>query len=273
MFAKVKADGGVRIFYIIVCICCTIYFGTMLLVSSVSLYARVAKGVILAKRSKWRTSTRLHYATGLYTKELRRIFYALRVANFIWIVWSVIMIECTLNFNHVKGVLGPGNRIFFPSQLIPMIIGAFSFVRLCYKLLEKWRDPDDEPSLPTDVHTSILTSSQSSETPQQFRKKTRLFKLLAPPTDTLVRGPKEATPEDNDIDDLMRNAPTSLRYLVSWLPWLSLLHWWKNDGDRLNFHKSWTNQEKRRSCSPAATLQGTPTSATFANPYKASLPE
>lgn len=183
------------------------------------------------------------------------------------------MIECTLNFNHVKGVLGPGNRIFFPSQLIPMIIGAFSFVRLAYKLLEKWRDPDDEPSLPRDAYTSFLTGPQSSEPPQQFPKKTRLFKLFAPTTDTLAHAPKEAPPEDNDIDDLMRNVPTSLRYLVSWLPWLSLLHWWKKDGDRLNFHKCWTNQEKGRSYSPATTLQGTPASATFANPYRASLPE
>lgn len=69
MFAKVRADGGVRIFYIIVCIGCIIYFGIMLLVSSIAGYARVQKMISLAKQRKWRTSTRLRYATGLYQKE------------------------------------------------------------------------------------------------------------------------------------------------------------------------------------------------------------
>ncbi len=291
MFAKVRADAGVRILYLIACISCVIYFGIMLLISTISLYARVAKGAALAKQGRWRTSTRLHYATGLYHKEyvahnlipllltdemhfrLRRLFYFLRVANFLWIVWSMITVECTLNFNHVKGVLGPGNRIFFPSQLIPMIIGAFSFVRLGYKLLEKWRDPDDEPSLPQDAHTSMFTDPENSERSQAFPSKSRMFKLFAPPTDTLNHAPKEAPPEDNDIDDLMRDKPPRLRYLVSWLPWLSLLHRWKKDADRLNFHRRWTNQERGRSYSPATTLQGTPVSTNFVNPYMAQIPD
>jgi len=36
MFPKVRADGGIRIFPIIVCICFTIYFGLMLLASSIA---------------------------------------------------------------------------------------------------------------------------------------------------------------------------------------------------------------------------------------------
>lgn len=69
MFAKVRADGGVRIFYIIVCISCVIYFGAMLLVSSIALWVRLSKMAYLVKQRRWRTSTRLHYATGLYQKE------------------------------------------------------------------------------------------------------------------------------------------------------------------------------------------------------------
>jgi hypothetical protein len=69
MFAKVRADGGVRIFYIIICVGCVVYFGVMLLASSLALYARLAKAVNLAQQGKWRTSTRLHYATGLCHKE------------------------------------------------------------------------------------------------------------------------------------------------------------------------------------------------------------
>ena len=36
MFAKVCADGGIRIFYIVVCVLCTVYFGIMLLASSIA---------------------------------------------------------------------------------------------------------------------------------------------------------------------------------------------------------------------------------------------
>lgn len=69
MFAKVSADGGVRIFYIIVCIASTIYFGTMLLASPLALYARLEKVMKLAQNGKWQTTTRLYYATGLNQKE------------------------------------------------------------------------------------------------------------------------------------------------------------------------------------------------------------
>ena len=69
MFAKVRAAGGVRVFYIMVCIMCIIYFGIMLLASSIAGYARLAKIIRLAKLGKWRTTTRLHYATGLRQKQ------------------------------------------------------------------------------------------------------------------------------------------------------------------------------------------------------------
>lgn len=192
------------------------------------------------------------------------MFNCLRVANLLWIVWSMVVVEITLNYNHVKEVLGPGNRIFFPSQLIPLIIGCFSIIRLGYKVLKKWRDPDDDPSLPVDPRTS--------GTRQEFPPKFRIFKLFAPPTDVLHAAPgplRHPPPRDGDIDRVMEAAPVRLRYLVSWLPWLSLLHWWqKGRGGSSNLHRHTNNLEKGRPHSPASTLQGTPTMATFVNPYE-----
>lgn len=179
----------------------------------------------------------------------------------------MILVECTLNFNHVKGVLGPGGRIFFPSQLIPLIIGAFSFLRLGYRVLEKSRDPDDDPSLPANAPTFGVN--------QEFPGKRKLFKLFAPPTSAVnprPQLPQDMPPEDTDIDKLVEDEPVRLRYLVTWLPWLSLLHWWKKDEKRENVHRRTTQLEKgrrrSRSPSPSSTLQGTPTAATFVNPYK-----
>ncbi|OAP61464.1 hypothetical protein AYL99_03667 [Fonsecaea erecta] len=227
VFAKVRADGGVRIFYIIVCIGRIIYFGVMQLASPLALYARIENAVGLAGQGKWRTSTRLHYATGLCQRELRWIFYFLRIGNFLSILWSMILVECTLNHNHVKEVLGPDGRVFFPFQLIPLIIGCFSFVRLAYKVLEKSRDPDDEPSLPTEL--------QPSATQQDYRGPKRLLKIFAPPTSsfhTRPPAPEDMPPEDTDIDQLAQDEPTRLRYLVTSLAWLSLLHWWSNDAQQ-----------------------------------------
>jgi hypothetical protein len=69
MFARVRADGGIRIFYILVCACCILYFGAMLLASTISLWARPAKMMALAKSKRWADSSRLRYATGFKYKE------------------------------------------------------------------------------------------------------------------------------------------------------------------------------------------------------------
>ena len=69
MFAKVRADHGIRIFYIIVCIGCTVYFGTMLLASSIAGWARLNKMVELGKQQRWADSSRLRFATGFKYRE------------------------------------------------------------------------------------------------------------------------------------------------------------------------------------------------------------
>ncbi len=69
MFTKLRADGGIRIFYIVMCICCLVYWGTMLLASSLAAVARALKLYQLARYSQWRTTSRLHFATGLNQKQ------------------------------------------------------------------------------------------------------------------------------------------------------------------------------------------------------------
>ena len=69
MFAKVRADGGIRIFYILVCVCCIIYFGIMLLASSIAGWARLQKMIELSKAKRWADTTRLRFATGFKYKE------------------------------------------------------------------------------------------------------------------------------------------------------------------------------------------------------------
>lgn len=64
MFAKVRADGGIRIFYIVMCVGCIIYYGIMLLVSGIAAWARLGKMMHLYSERRWAETTRLQFATG-----------------------------------------------------------------------------------------------------------------------------------------------------------------------------------------------------------------
>jgi hypothetical protein len=69
MFAKVRADGGIRISYIIACTLCTIYFGIMLLTSSVAGRKRLQNIVELARQKRWADTSKLRFATGFKYHE------------------------------------------------------------------------------------------------------------------------------------------------------------------------------------------------------------
>ena len=69
LFAKLRADGGIRIYYIFICISCMIYFGIMTAVSIVGPLSRICKITWLAKYRFYRTTSRLKFATGLEYKQ------------------------------------------------------------------------------------------------------------------------------------------------------------------------------------------------------------
>jgi hypothetical protein len=63
-FAKLRVDGGIRIWYIFICIACTIYFGVMTAVSFIGPITRLMKMRWLAKYRFFHYSSRLKFATG-----------------------------------------------------------------------------------------------------------------------------------------------------------------------------------------------------------------
>lgn len=206
--------------------------------------------------------------------RLRYIFYILRYANIVLIVYSIIKVEFTLNYNHVASVLGENGRIFFPSQLIPTVIGACSLVRVCYIRWETWRSQNDyRPSL---AHTP---TSPTVKTTLPFG---RIGKIFAPATQTDMEARRiEKYPcEDNTLDEGMVGQPLWWRLLVSWLPWLQAASvWWKTkngvEEDELpqnappvgNTERNTTNtgiiaqQERRDTLDSEYTLAASPTSA------------
>lgn len=63
-FGKLDVEGGIRIYYIIVCIGCTFYFGMMTLVGLLGPIMRLMKMRWLLKYKFFHYSSRLKYATG-----------------------------------------------------------------------------------------------------------------------------------------------------------------------------------------------------------------
>ena len=142
----------------------------------------------------------------------------------------MVTCEFTLNYNHVKEVLGENGRIFFPSQLIPMVIGACGLVRVSYLRIGQWRSPtDSKPSL--DSVPSTPTRKVTLPKGKSF------FKIFAPATQYSASGHlegegKRPNIEDDKVDEEMVGKPPWWRYLVSWLPWLqAATQWWKTRND------------------------------------------
>ncbi|KAF9873161.1 hypothetical protein CkaCkLH20_09324 [Colletotrichum karsti] len=236
MFAKVRADGGIRIFYIIMCIGCIIYYGTMLLISSIAGWARATRMLSLFKQKRWAESSRLKFATGFKYRELEVLFRWLRWLNLAFLIYSMLLVEFTLNFNHVNAVLGGphNNELHLPAQLLPLLIGSFGFVRTCYLLFESWRSPEDiDPSLsapPTPVAARTMH--------------TRDVLLLFSPA--MARRPTTFHDPD-EIDKTAKQRGWPVRYLVAWLPWLSLLGFFQERPaleDRKRHSKGSENSER-----------------------------
>jgi len=148
----------------------------------------------------------------------------LRILNIIWLVLTAISVEFTLNFNHVHGVLGDAGRIYIPSQLLPMLIGVLSFVRILWIRFENWRSPDDiEPSLPP-------TSNARPRRARTFRSPSDVLKLFSPALSRTFMETDQLSKETNASYATVVG-PRWKRYVVGWLPWLSLVSWFCKDDD------------------------------------------
>lgn len=100
--------------------------------------------------------------------------YALGALSLVWLLFSAVSIELMLNENCAYGVLGAqtandDGKILTPGQLLPMVIGAFSFVKLLYNIFENWRDPRGaSPSLGREPSRRQVKGTRRSRNPLKF---------------------------------------------------------------------------------------------------------
>lgn len=157
------------------------------------------------------------------------IHKVLRVGNLVWLLFSAIMVECTLNFNHIGGVLGGmgrENTLSLPGQLLPFLVGLLGFTRLCYSIfIEKYLNaqPRDVSALTAAIEASLQPAVVGA------RVDTGLGPGAGPGAAADQKQVSEGTSEDIAPVESTRQPPElerswAVRYLVAWLPWLSLLH-------------------------------------------------
>ena len=68
-FAKIRADGGIRYYYIVTCVSCAVYYGVMLVVSTLGGWVSFGRFVELVRFHEWAAGNRGKYATGFTHKE------------------------------------------------------------------------------------------------------------------------------------------------------------------------------------------------------------
>lgn len=189
------------------------------------------------------------------------IHKVLRVGNLFWLLFSAVTAECTLNFNHVGGVLGGfgrENTLALPGQLLPFLIGLFGFCQLCYTIfMEKYvnAQPPEGSALVAAIEASLqpaVVGAAKGASGGAVVEKTPSTDQPSANGDQQQQGQEqEHQQEQQQPPELQRS--WMLRYLVAWLPWLSLLQ---------NYDKDLLEQGISRHGTGFDSVLGSPASAT-----------
>lgn len=160
------------------------------------------------------------------------------VFNLLWILFMMTLIEVTLNENRIYGVIGgsaaslANNNLLQPGQLLPMLIGAFSFIRCLFIAFELFRNPDGDISPSLGRHQSRRVTTAQPDATKGFN----FFKMFSAANEVVHEEEKQIlqvkTDEDaqeKEIDpffELQKRLSVFQRIMVTWMPWLSLLWFW-----------------------------------------------
>jgi len=169
---------------------------------------------------------RIIYATSCAVLRLTRehrlkfINKLIRAVNLGWIIFCAVMIELTLNENHMLLTLSKWGNIAFPAQLVPLLVGVLSFARVLWLMLMDWADEEapsgEEPGHPeTHPHRTA------------YVKTLRGGLRLLPPWTKAAKKPRRAVAEPENMKD--RHKPIHYRFLVGYLPWLSVFPFWRRE--------------------------------------------
>ena len=136
----------------------------------------------------------------------------------------------TLNKNHMLKTLAQNGKIAYPAQLLPLIVGALSFLRVLWLIYAGWKKRVKKVSSPS--HTHLEAASEATTKPL-------LHNWHAFSLDIIKNFSPSARSDTTPAFELEQpNLPYTfrswhLRYLVALLPWLSTFDFWRI-ADRCN---------------------------------------
>jgi hypothetical protein len=151
----------------------------------------------------------------------------MRLFNFFWIVFCAAIIEMTLNENHMLDVLSQNiDGLRSPAQLVPLCIGAASFLRTCYLIIH-----EHGKNVVEILHEEAIGSPTSTIYKIRRAVELTIHRFVFP---AAMHG---QNPDDHSEEALGHtgvapenrqghysahgNYPAWVRYAVAYLPWLA----------------------------------------------------
>jgi hypothetical protein len=166
------------------------------------------------------------------------LFNILRIFNIFWIIFCAVMIEMTLNYNHMLQVLEQYGHIGTPSQLLPLLVGTLSFVRVLWLIYAEGKERVKEASDTGHARFERRETETNPSLRNGYGLGLKFLKIFSP----------SARPHDAPVFELEEPAlppllrPWHHRYLVALFPWLSTFRFWrlaeKNNGASVDIERS-----------------------------------
>jgi hypothetical protein len=149
------------------------------------------------------------------------LFNIFRFFNLFWIIFCAAMIEMSLSKNHMIQVLAQHGEIAYPAQLIPLIVGVLSFVRVVWLIYAKWKEGNEKSSRSNNA--TAMRVNHTLYNPYYFSLDTikQIFSSSAQPE----RNMPTFEADQPNMPAILR--PWHHRYAVALVPWLSTFDGWR----------------------------------------------
>ena len=147
----------------------------------------------------------------------------------------MVTVEFTLNANHITGVLAKKSQIAYPSQLLPMLIGLLSLVRIMWLIFRQWYWPEERALTRKISNKPIPLLQFTPEQPQ-------VVGLGLRPMSSPAYSETTTAVSHGQDHSMSIHRPLHLRLLVAWLPWLSQFDFWASP--RGKHSKLWDTEDE-----------------------------
>jgi hypothetical protein len=148
-----------------------------------------------------------------------------RIFNLVWIIICANIVEMTLNYNNMLDTLGTHGHINSPAQLLPLLVGSLSFLRTLWLIFQ------EHGKTVMDILRAEAEMAEK-EAPKFLRSIPRVFDItvrrIISPLSVSSDTASAVHHERSHSHTPHHFRPLHHRYIVAWMPWLSVFKFWKH---------------------------------------------